>query len=73
MNSNQMARIRVFMPDRVPVFRDGMHAPCDLGNGWYEYEVSQQQAQRWESLSEEQQNELINESNKQKRDLREYL
>jgi hypothetical protein len=33
MNSNQMARIKVFMPDGFPVFGEGMPVPDNLGNG----------------------------------------
>jgi hypothetical protein len=50
-----------------------MPVPLDLGNGYYEYDVTQQQEQRWNNMSFQDRENLVNKSIKENRDLRELL
>ena len=57
----------------MSVIGEGMPVPLDLGNGYYEYDVTQQQEQRWNNMSFQDRENLVNKSIKENRDLRELL
>jgi hypothetical protein len=58
---------------QVPVTGEGMPVPLDLGNGYYEYDVTQQQEQRWNNMSSQERKNLVDRSIEEHKDLRGLL
>jgi len=66
-----MKEIRV--PDKgVPICGQGLRIPILQGNE-YIYEVTDNQAKKWNSFTQQQKLELVCKADREKKDLRKYL
>ena len=68
----KMSEIQVFDLGQRPIVHEGWPVPWDRGNTLW-YEVSERQAERWNSLSNSDKRKLIRQAEQESRDLRELL
>ena len=68
----EMPGIQVFDLGQRPIVHDGWPVPWDRGSILW-YEVSERQAERWNSLYKSDKRKLISQAELESRDLRELL